>query len=268
MNEKNENFPNGLEAVFLFIALLMAEYVAGAALYDMHGTLALQRGDYAGLIALIGNGIVFTAVMQRKSLSYRELFHSSSSSMGATIIMLVPALTLTVPLLLLASLTLSAMMVTVFPLSGWEERMFAEMSEETVGAVVAACILAPVLEEMLFRGIILRSFLRQYAKWPAIFGSAALFGFAHMNLYQYVIAVGIGVYLGWLYERTRSLLPCIALHAVYNIGCTVLGSGRPDDELASFSIFSANSWAGALILAMAGVYLLRILLGYTSTPPR
>jgi len=73
-----------------------------------------------------------------------------------------------------------------------------------------------VLEEMLFRGVILRGFLQHYPPGLAIAGSAIVFGLAHMNLYQFVVAFVIGGLSGWLYARTRSLLPSIVLHACYN----------------------------------------------------
>ena len=50
-----------------------------------------------------------------------------------------------------------------------------------------------VLEEMLFRGVTLRGFLRRYSRTFAIRWSAALFGIAHLNLYQFMTALAIGI---------------------------------------------------------------------------
>jgi membrane protease YdiL (CAAX protease family) len=116
--------------------------------------------------------------------------------MRATLLVLFPAIALTIPILLLTASMLVGLMAWLFPLSAGEEAMFAQMGSRNFGMVMAVCILAPVLEEMLFRGIILRSFLRQYSRWSAILGSAAVFGFAHMNLYQYVVALLLGIFLG------------------------------------------------------------------------
>jgi membrane protease YdiL (CAAX protease family) len=257
MVEKNENFPNGLEAVVLVAALLMAEYLVGAALYDMRGFLPMHPGDLGGTIMVLGNGIIFTIVMHYKGLNYRDLFHSSSSSMRATLLVLFPAISLTIPILLLTMSTLVGMMAWLFPLSPGEEAMFARMGSGNFGMVLTVCILGPVLEEMLFRGIILRSFLRQYSSWSAIIGSAVLFGFAHMNLYQYVVAVILGIFLGWLYERTKSLLPCIALHAAYNSAFTLLDFSGFNDTQDSLGVFSSFSWVVALFLGAAGMFVLR-----------
>jgi membrane protease YdiL (CAAX protease family) len=198
--------------------------------------------------------------MHYKGLNYRDLFHSSPSSMTATIVVLVPAIVLTIPILILTLSMLVGIVASVFPMSRGEEAMFAEMASGNFGMVVAVCLLAPVLEEMLFRGIILRSFLRQYSRGTAILGSAALFGFAHMNLYQYIAAVCMGMFLGWLYERSKSLLPCIALHAAYNSAWFVLQLSGPIDTQGNFGMFSSFAWLVALLLGAAGTLMLRRIL--------
>lgn len=263
MQERNENFPNGVEAFLLFVALFVAEYVVGLAMFDLRGVHGMDLKDVDGLVALVGNGIIFTFVMEYKKLTYRELFHSSAASKTATILLLGPLIVLIVPLICLLLGTAIEWLVRVFPLSNWEQAAFARMGSGSFASVVMVCILAPVLEEMFFRGIILRSFLRQYPKWTAIVGSATLFGFAHMNLYQFVAAFSIGLFLGWLYERTRSLLPCIWLHAVYNSGW-VLAAANDDlhTKTAGASDVSGILWAGALLLGTAGSLALhRVLVG-------
>jgi membrane protease YdiL (CAAX protease family) len=257
MAEKNANFPNGLEAVLLVAALLLAEFLVGAVFFDMRGFLSMNPDDLGAMIMVLGNGIIFTIVMHYKGLNYRDLFHSSPSSMRATLLLLFPAIALTIPILLLTASMLVGLMAWLFPLSAGEEAMFAQMGSRNFGMVLAVCLLAPVLEEMLFRGIILRSFLRQYSRWSAILGSAAVFGFAHMNLYQYVVALLLGIFLGWLYERSQSLLPCIALHAAYNSASTALDFSGFNDGPDKLGMLSALPWLVALLLGAAGLLVLR-----------
>ncbi|UUZ51206.1 CPBP family intramembrane metalloprotease [Massilia sp. B-10] len=139
------------------------------------------------------------------------------------------------------------LVVRAFPLSPAELEMFKELGSGSVGAIVITTLLAPVLEEMLFRGIILRSFLLQYPKWLSILGSALIFGAAHMNLYQFTAAFMLGMCLGWLYQRSRSLVPCIVLHAVYN--ATLLGMSLMGEEWAADQFGNQT----ALLLAVAVV---------------
>jgi hypothetical protein len=72
MAEKNANFPNGFEAVLLVAALLMAEFLVGAALFDMRGFLSMNPEYLGGMIMVLGNGIIFTIVMHYKGLNYRH----------------------------------------------------------------------------------------------------------------------------------------------------------------------------------------------------
>ena len=258
--EKNEKFPNGLEAFFVVVALFAAEFLMGAAFHDMRGWLSLAPAEEGVMVALLGSAVVFTALMHFKNLRYRDLFHSAPSSPAATLFVLTPAIVLTIPALILAMSAVSEVMVRIFPLSSWEVAMFAEMSSGSLAAIIGACILAPMLEEMLFRGIILRSFLHQYSKWSAIVGSATLFGFAHMNLYQFVVAFVLGIVSGWLYERSASLLPCIALHAAYNTSLTVLELAADSASQQSVFMLSPTFWGAAFLLGGAGIVMLRRLL--------
>lgn len=266
MVEKHQNFPNGLEAFFLIVMLFAAEYLAGAALYDMNGTLSMNPLDLGGMTTLLAHACVFTAVMQYRGLRYRQLFHSSSSTVAATLFVLLPAIALTIPALLLLMAVLMKWLMWLLPMSSSQEAMINALGSGGLGAFVVVCVLAPVLEEMFFRGLILRSFLFQYSKWTAIVGSALLFGMAHMNVYQFAVASLLGVVLGWLYERTRSLWPGIAMHAAYNLGWLVLASGK-EDFSAGFDV-SVTVWGAALLLGAAGTFMLwRLLMAPASVRP-
>ena len=78
--------------------------------------------------------------------------------------------------------------------------------------ILSAAILAPVLEELLFRGLIYKR-LRGYCKavW-AIPVSAALFGIFHGNLVQFAYAFIIGCMLAYVYEKYKTILAPIAFH--------------------------------------------------------
>lgn len=79
-------------------------------------------------------------------------------------------------------------------------------------------IAAPVLEELIFRGIILEGLLKKYSPLTSIIMSSLLFGIAHFNPWQFVTGLMIGIFSGWVYYKTRSLMPSIIIHAVANLG--------------------------------------------------
>ena len=79
------------------------------------------------------------------------------------------------------------------------------------------CLLAPLVEELVFRGAILRAILGVFSRhWVAIAVSAAIFAIVHLNPAQMPHAFLMGLLLGWMYYRTGSILPGVALHWVNN----------------------------------------------------
>ena len=101
----------------------------------------------------------------------------------------------------------------VLPVPEWFAKFFAEGGPELLFMLV---VLAPVLEELFFRGLMLRGFLSRYGAARAILGSALLFAVAHFNPWQFAAAFCAGLLFGWWFLRTRSLLPCMLGHAVHN----------------------------------------------------
>lgn len=79
------------------------------------------------------------------------------------------------------------------------------------------CLLAPFVEEMVFRGAVLRALLGSFSRhWIAILISAVVFALVHANPVQMPHAFLIGLLLGWMYYRTRSILPGVIVHWVNN----------------------------------------------------
>jgi len=256
--DDHDHFPNGLQALLLVLALFVAELFFGALLHDAQDLLQLSPGALGALDVLLANALVFTAVMHIKRMTYAELFHASGASRRATLLLLLPPILLLIPSLVLVVSALVDALAEVMPLSNSEQAMFSSMAAHTLPSVVVTCVLAPVVEEMLFRGVVLRGFLQRYARWEAILLSAILFGFAHLNLYQFVAAFILGVFAGWLYERSRSLIPCIGLHAAYNSALVVLEwTQSPSSGSSADGSSPLVNWLLALAAAAIGAQMLR-----------
>ncbi|MEO5338284.1 MAG: CPBP family intramembrane metalloprotease [Magnetospirillum sp. WYHS-4] len=82
--------------------------------------------------------------------------------------------------------------------------------------VLAAGLLVPAAEEMAFRGILYPWLRGRYGAALAIVGSALLFGLCHLQPDLALRAAVLGVVLAWVRERSGSLWPAIAAHAVNN----------------------------------------------------
>ena len=82
--------------------------------------------------------------------------------------------------------------------------------------IIAAVIVAPIGEEIIFRGMITKLLLEEYRPTKAIIISALIFGIIHFNPAQIPGAIIAGILLGWLYYKTRSVIPGIILHFINN----------------------------------------------------
>ena len=128
------------------------------------------------------------------------------------------------------------------------EQMLSEMLHNRWG-YLAIGILAPIVEEMVFRGAILRTLLllggrgndqssmlnaqsSKFKAFAAILISALLFGAVHGNVQQFVHATLIGLLLGWMYYRTNSIVPGIVFHWVNNTAAYVIANVIPNSEHA------------------------------------
>ena len=142
---------------------------------------------------------------------------------------------------------------TIIPLSFLYEQLGIEMDENTQQIItsmmkepwgyVAVGILAPLAEEVVFRGAILRTLLGIMSKknhWVAIMISAAIFGIVHANLAQFINALLMGLILGWMYYRTKSLVPGILLHWVNNTMAYVLTNIMPQSDGKLIDLFHGD----------------------------
>ncbi|HWQ72369.1 MAG TPA: type II CAAX endopeptidase family protein [Desulfitobacteriaceae bacterium] len=82
--------------------------------------------------------------------------------------------------------------------------------------LILAVLIAPVVEETLFRGLIFGSSRTYFGKWTAAGISAALFSALHFQIYGFFPRFILGLVLAHLYERNRSLLPSMIFHAFNN----------------------------------------------------
>ena len=81
---------------------------------------------------------------------------------------------------------------------------------------VAIVVVAPVVEELFFRGFALPSLMKRFGPWSAIVFSSVWFAASHFQLIQFPGLLAVGLVLAYARVRTGRLLPCIALHMAFN----------------------------------------------------
>ena len=114
--------------------------------------------------------------------------------------------------------------------SGWAKEIVDQTNEQLEGMMsvpggyMVIALLPPVVEEMVFRGCVLRALLqwKPRRRWLMIALSAFIFALIHMNPAQMPHAFLIGLLLGWLYMRTGSIVPGVAYHWANNTAAYAL----------------------------------------------
>ena len=131
------------------------------------------------------------------------------------------------------------------------EETFIAMSRNPWGALSIA-LLAPILEEFLFRGAI-QGYLQEMnvRPWKAIVAASLIFGVTHLNPAQIPFAFLLGMIFGWLYYRTGSLLPGIVGHVLNNSVATINMIANGNETLAEQIQNPLLMWTWAIVAAIA-----------------
>ena len=155
------------------------------------------------------------------------------------------------------------------------EEMFKSIMGNRWG-YLALGILAPLAEEMVFRGAILRTLLSYFngrMYWVPIIVSALLFGLVHGNMAQLLNAFLIGILLGWMYYRTESIVPGIVLHWVNNTVAYTMYKLMPQmNDGKLIDLFHGNNrlmymgLACSLLVFIPSLYQLYVRLRKAKTP--
>lgn len=83
--------------------------------------------------------------------------------------------------------------------------------------LIESCIIAPIFEETLYRGILLKGLINKYNSKKAIVYSALIFGIAHLNIPQGINAFLLGLIIGTVFYYTRSIYICMIMHFANNL---------------------------------------------------
>ncbi len=233
-------YPRLAEAIWLTVFIPVVQFAIGSLLVIplfVWATLVVLSGpadaaertaeDIAGLLnhpaTLAGLTIIFCwAIMlyirEKAGVPFKELFPLRPVRLAFW-----PPVVLTLLGAMIVVAEADSLLSMALPPPTW----FQELIENLVGgplwgSLLAAVVVAPLTEELLFRGVILRGLLMHYSAPKAIIASSLMFGLVHLNPWQAVGAVALGALFGWWYVRTRSLTLCIFGHAFNNLLAVLL----------------------------------------------
>jgi hypothetical protein len=141
--------------------------------------------------------------------------------------------------------------------------------DKLLSRIFLLVIVAPVTEELLFRGIILRGLLSRYRPAVAVILTALLFAALHVNPWQGLSALCLGIVLAWFYLRTGSVALCVLGHAMSN-GLSIVFTLIPWDipgmtDTADLTNVTFQPWwldLSGLVVLVIGLWVFR-----RATPP-
>lgn len=217
-------------------AFLILDIMGNEIVYDENGATVLDLWDviiggcFPALIAMV----VFAGYCFFTKYDPRELFSTKQVRAGETvryavIILFFQQVSLICTLFL--SSGLDSMGLYVPSMNYVVEHDPMVYAAEILGAV----ILAPIGEELIYRGVVLRCSARISQRF-AIFFSAFIFGIMHGNPYQFVLGFLLGIPLAMVTLKTGSIVPAIICHMTNNLMASVSEVVGYFNEKASYVV--------------------------------
>jgi len=215
---KIKYYPTTFEAIHLVILYTFLQTLIDfpLAMYDYEHDTNLLSNPWISFISNISiTAFIFIYGYRKAQSKFKEIFAIKAFNplIIIPIIILFPGLQYLIGHLNMA-------IERVIPSPPWFWELFDKIFKNRFGfweSFVKVAVIAPIIEETLFRGIIMHGLMKNYKSWYAILISAILFSLFHLNPWQMSYTFFLGLFTGWIMTRTRSLPLCIITHSINNI---------------------------------------------------
>lgn len=147
-------------------------------------------------------------------------------------------------------------LVAFLPLSYWAKDLEEVNEALNTGGIwlqiVTAGFLAPLVEELMMRGLLYQRLRKMMGAWAALFWSALAFGIFHGNVIQGVYAFLLGLYFAWLMERFQRLWVPVVAHMAANLFVLLLDDGGWLEKIySSVGTFAAGMVVSGIVFFVA-----------------
>jgi membrane protease YdiL (CAAX protease family) len=216
--------------------------------------------------AVLGVLLPAALIARRFDFSFRRDFSLSAAHpviLAASALMAVCSL---IPTSLLAELSLR-----LHPVDPQWESFFQEnlptTTFEIILAVVTVVAVAPLAEEIIFRGLLHRLTSSMWGAVPAAVISALVFGIVHGEPWFLFGLIGVGIMLAFIYETTRSVTACWVAHAVHN-SISLWAMLNNEGSLAEPQSLTTQDWGLAAVSVLGILLMGKFLLSTGRARPR
>ena len=207
----------------LFASMLLGVIIVGG--YSGNAENAREHRDFfifvVGVFSFHGVGLVLVDVFLRQhKIGWKEAFGFNQPRLPRTIFMALIVGVLMLPIAWSLS-TLSSHILQLFkmPVQPQEAVRVLQSAKEPLTLFyhgIAAIIIAPFVEELVFRGILYPAIKQLGFHKLALWGTSMFFAVIHGNLMIFVPLTVLAIFLIFLYETTNNLLAPILTHSFFN----------------------------------------------------
>ena len=206
--------------LFLILYALFALFIPYALhMYMVISDSSIMKDEfmYYGIyfiIILFGTIIPFFLMRKTFKISLKSMARNISASFIDLFVQTIVVFTLCIALTYVSNI--------IFSNFGIESKLISsigfsydEANLNNILYVFMLIIVTPLIEEYAFRGVLLNA-LSKYGKNFALYTSAFIFAIAHLNLVEFIPAFAMGVLLGKISLRYKSIIPTIMIHILFD----------------------------------------------------
>lgn len=206
--------------------------------YEINKSLATVIG--------INLAILLTIVYYRRHLNISQLFYLKTVNIKST---------LTVLFLAISSFfflgLIDLLIIRLVPKYEILDKLIEDMRAESISSVLHILIFAPVMEELLFRGLILESLLKKYNRWRSIILCSLFFACFHLNPYALISTFIGSVIICLVYIRLNSIIFAIIFHFTFNLTVHIAYSNTVEyDSISYINLVSGIVGFASIILML------------------
>lgn len=237
----------GTQLAVTFVYLLVATIFISSGTHLTADELSWMLSDmltqHAPIISIISNILTVALFAIYFLLRHRKLHHELGMRRCPFIL---------IPLCAVLGYALQYVIVIITMLLPWPEEWLTSHAESTSAAmtggllliILSTSVITAFSEETVFRAISMEHLGRAFGCVATVIISAVIFGAAHLSPIAMFYATVLGIIIGAIYRRFRSVWPCITVHLFFNLAATL---GLPSSSLLLYLSIVAISFGVSII---------------------
>ena len=269
-------FPNLKQSVYLLIFFLLIQVGAGVLIAIVrlnYGERLHEENLLIGLLQLAGFLLLLLWIFRRTDRSWNDVSQLMRIDFDWRVW---PCIAISVAGMVVVLDELDKVVTFLIPMPDFFQNVFQSTAGQKTtysSALFVVVFVAPLIEELLYRGVILCGLLANYTRIYAIVWSAILFGVGHLNPWQLPPALIWGLVFAWWVILTGSLWPALVAHALHNfVSVTIQHFDIPFFQVSEEpNVVALNPWwwgaSGAVIAATGLWWFYQVSNGTQPDPP-